>query len=47
MIYLDSNILIYAFSKNADTQVQQTQSIEIFEDRILKSKLCISDIVLS
>ena len=46
MIYLDSNILIYAFSKNVDTQEQQTKSIKIFEKLISKNKLCISDIAL-
>lgn len=46
MTYPDSNILIYAFSQNIDTEEQRLKSVEIFERLISENKLCISDIVL-
>lgn len=46
MIYLDSNILIYAFSQNVDTEQQQIKAVDIFEQLLTENKLYISDISL-
>ncbi len=46
MIYLDTNILIYAFCKNVDNLEQKKLSQEILKSAIASNKLLISEIVL-
>jgi predicted nucleic acid-binding protein len=46
MIYLDTNIFIYAFCKNVDDQSQKIKSQEILRESIKNDKLIVSEIVL-
>jgi len=46
MIYLDTNILIYAFCKNVDNLEQKNLSQEILRHTISQQKLLLSEIVL-
>lgn len=46
MIYLDTNVLIYAFCKNVDNSEQKKLSQEILKSAIASNKLLISEIVL-
>jgi len=46
MIYLDTNVLIYAFCKNVDNLEQKKLSQEILKSAITSSKFLISEIVL-
>ena len=46
MIYLDTNIFVYAFCKNIDNQSQKIKSQEILRESIKNSELILSEIVL-
>lgn len=46
MIYLDTNVLIYAFCKNVDNEEQKKLSQEILKSSISNQKLLLSEIVL-
>lgn len=46
MIYLDTNVLIYAFCKNVDDSEQKKLSQEILKSAIASNKLLISEIAL-
>ncbi len=46
MIYLDTNVLIYAFCKNVDDIQQKKRSQEILKTAIVEKKLLISEITL-
>lgn len=46
MIYLDTNVLIYAFCKNVDNLEQKKHSQEILKSAIASNKLLLSEIVL-
>lgn len=46
MIYLDTNVLIYAFCKNVDNEEQKRISQEILRDAVSQQKLLLSEIVL-
>ncbi len=46
MIYLDTNVLIYAFCKNVDNNEQKKISQEILKSSILEKTLLLSQIVL-
>lgn len=46
MIFLDTNILVYAFSKNVDNEKQKQLSQEILSQTVLNKKLILSDIIL-
>lgn len=46
MIYLDTNVLLYATLSKVDTQKQQDKAIEILQDLIAKNTLLISNLSL-
>ena len=46
MIYLDTNILIYAFCKNVDNVEQKKISQEILKSAISQQKLILSEVIL-
>ena len=46
MIYLDTNIFVYAFCKNVDDESQKRKSQEILKESIKNSQLILSEIVL-
>lgn len=46
MIYLDTNILIYAFCKNVDNIEQKRVSQEILKETVSKERLLLSEIIL-
>ncbi len=46
MIYLDTNIFVYAFCKNVDDHSQKIKSQEILKESIKNDALIISEIVL-
>jgi predicted nucleic acid-binding protein len=47
MVYFDTNVLIYAFSKNVDNEKQKTLSVKLLEDAITNNTLIISELILS
>jgi len=46
MIYFDTNIYLYAFSKNIDDINQQEKSIEVLEKALKEKKVITSEIIL-
>lgn len=46
MIFLDTNVLIYAFSKNVDNEKQKKLSQEILTQSVEDKTLVLSDIIL-
>ena len=46
MIYLDTNILIYAFCKNVDNETQKHKAQEILKESIISKQLILSEISL-
>ncbi len=46
MIYLDTNVLIYAFCKDVDDLLQKERSQEILRSSILNGELIVSEILL-
>lgn len=46
MIYLDTNVLIYAFCKNVDNEEQKKISQEILKSSIIDKTLLLSEIIL-
>jgi len=46
MVYFDTNVLIYAFSKNIDDQRQKEISIGLIEEAIRDEKLIVSEVIL-
>lgn len=47
MVYFDTNVLIYAFSKNVDNEKQKNISIELVEEAIKSNSLIVSELILS
>lgn len=47
MVYFDTNVLIYAFSKNVDNEKQKNISIELVEEAIKNNSLIVSELILS
>lgn len=46
MIYLDTNIYVYAFCNNVDNQEQKRVSQDILKDAVSNKKLIVSELVL-
>lgn len=46
MIYLDMNILVYAFCKNINDENQKQKAQEILKESIISKKLILSEISL-
>ncbi len=46
MIYLDTNVYIYAFCKNVDNQEQKSISQKILKDAVIQKKLLVSELIL-
>src|SRR5574344_1533987 len=46
MIYLDTNILVYAFCKNVDDEIQKQKAQEILKESIISKQLILSEISL-
>jgi len=46
MVYFDTNVLIYAFSKNTDDDRQKDISIRLVEDAIKDGTLIVSELLL-
>lgn len=46
MIYLDTNILVYAFCKNVDDEIQKQKAQEILKESIISKQLVLSEISL-
>ncbi len=46
MIYLDTNILVYAFCKNVDDENQKQKAQEILKESIISKQLILSEISL-
>ena len=46
MIYLDTNILVYAFCKNVDDEIQKQKAQEILKETIISKQLILSEISL-
>ncbi len=46
MVYFDTNIFIYAFTKNVDNDEQKDVSIKLIEDAIANDTLIISELIL-
>lgn len=46
MIYLDTNIYIYAFCKNVDNKEQKAISQKILKDAVSQKKLIVSELIL-
>ena len=46
MIYLDTNILVYAFCKNVDNETQKHKAQEILKESIISKQLILSEISL-
>jgi predicted nucleic acid-binding protein len=46
MIYLDTNIYIYAFCKNVDNQEQKAISQKILKEAVSQKSLIVSEVVL-
>jgi len=47
MVYFDTNVLIYAFSKNVDDERQKNISIKLIEEAIKNDSLIVSELILS
>ena len=47
MVYFDTNVLIYAFSKNVDDERQKNLSIKLVEEAIENNSLIVSELILS
>ncbi|CAA6808014.1 MAG: Unknown protein [uncultured Sulfurovum sp.] len=47
MVYFDTNVLIYAFSKNVDNEEQKALSIKLVEEAIKSNTLIVSELILS
>ena len=47
MVYFDTNVLIYAFSKNVDDEKQKSISIKLLEEAIANNSLIVSELILS
>jgi len=47
MVYFDTNVLIYAFSKNVDDEKQKNISIKLLEEAIANNSLIVSELILS
>lgn len=47
MVYFDTNVLIYAFSKNVDDEKQKSISIKLVEEAIANNSLIVSELILS
>ena len=46
MIYLDTNIYIYAFCNNVDNQEQKAISQKILKEAVIKKDLIVSELIL-
>jgi len=46
MIYFDTNVYLYAFSKNIDDEKQQKKSLEILEKSLKQRELITSEVIL-
>ncbi len=46
MIYFDTNVYLYAFSKNVDNKVQQQKSIKILEESLRLREIIVSEVIL-
>jgi len=46
MVYFDTNVLIYAFTKNVDNKIQQDISIKLVEEALEKNTLIVSELIL-
>ncbi len=46
MVYFDTNVLIYAFTKNVDDKNQKEISIKLIEEAIKNNHLIISELIL-
>lgn len=46
MIYIDTNILVYAFCKNVDDENQKQKAQEILKESIISNQLILSEISL-
>lgn len=47
MVYFDTNILIYAFTKNVDDKKQKDISVKLVEEAISNDTLIVSELILS
>lgn len=47
MVYFDTNVLIYAFSKNVDNEKQKALSVKLVEEAITNNALIVSELILS
>jgi len=46
LVYLDSNVLVYAFCEQPDTEKKQQKSIEILANLIEYNNLCVSNLTI-
>jgi len=46
MVYFDTNVLIYTFSKNVDDEKQKQISIKLIEKAIKNNSLIVSELIL-
>ena len=46
MVYFDTNVLLYAFTKNTDDEKQRDISIKLVEEAIENDTLIVSEIIL-
>lgn len=46
MVYFDTNVLLYAFTKNIDDEKQREISIKLVEEAIKNDTLIVSEVVL-
>lgn len=47
MVYFDTNVLIYAFTKNVDDKKQKDTSVKLVEEAIMNDTLIVSELILS
>lgn len=47
MVYFDTNVLIYAFTKNVDDEKQKDISVKLVEEAIKNDTLITSELILS
>lgn len=47
MVYFDTNVLIYAFTKNVDDEKQKEISVKLVEEAIKNDTLIVSELILS
>lgn len=47
MVYFDTNVLIYAFTKNVDDKKQKDVSVKLVEEAISNDTLIVSELILS